>query len=174
MAVHNGRERPRQTRPFSAQRARRSAGLSWGWWRRPSVVCDCGAGARSPRIGSCRVAPEVTAAIAAWHPQRGVTTAFNQRTHDVYRVLVSAAGSDLAAAELLDEVQQQRSRGQSQITHALDRSGSLRDGLPEHDAVDLVHALMSPEVYRLLVVDRSWPPEKYRRWLAATLIQQLT
>ena len=104
----------------------------------------------------------------------GVTTAINQRTQDVYRVLVSAAGSDPAAAELLDEVQQQRSRGQSQIAHALARSGSLRDGLPEHDAGDLVHALMSPEVYRLLVVDRNWPPEKYQRWLAATLIQQLT
>lgn len=104
----------------------------------------------------------------------GVTTAINQRTQDVYRVLVSAAGSDPAAAELLDEVQQQRTRGQGQIAHALARSGSLRDGLPEHDAGDLVHALMSPEVYRLLVVDRNWPPEKYQRWLAATLIQQLT
>ncbi len=51
----------------------------------------------------------------------GVTTAINQRTQDVYRVLVSAAGSDPAAAELLDEVQQQRSRGQSQIAHALAR-----------------------------------------------------
>ncbi|MDP8960433.1 MAG: TetR/AcrR family transcriptional regulator [Actinomycetota bacterium] len=103
-----------------------------------------------------------------------VTTAINQRTQDVYRVLVSAAGSDPAAAELLDEVQQQRSRGQSQIARALARSGSLRDGLPEHDAADLIHALMSPEVYRLLVVDRNWPPGKYQRWLGATLIQQLT
>src|SRR5262245_27716209 len=32
----------------------------------------------------------------------GVTTAINQRTNDVYTVLVSAAGSDRAAAELLD------------------------------------------------------------------------
>jgi hypothetical protein len=32
---------------------------------------------------------------------------------------------------------------------------------------------MSPEMYRLLVIDRHWTPEKYRQWLAATLIQQL-
>ncbi|MEX2256466.1 MAG: TetR/AcrR family transcriptional regulator [Acidimicrobiia bacterium] len=104
----------------------------------------------------------------------GVTTAINQRTSDVYRALVSAAGSDPAAAELLDEMQQQRNRGQSQIVHAVARSGSLREGLQEDDAVDLIHALMSPEVYRLLVVDRSWPPERYQQWLSTTLVQQLT
>src|SRR5436190_18973 len=43
----------------------------------------------------------------------GVTTAINQRTNDVYRVLESAAGSDPAAANLLDEIRQQRDRGQS-------------------------------------------------------------
>jgi len=40
----------------------------------------------------------------------GVTTAINQRTNDVYRVLESAAGSDPAAAELLREIRQQRRR----------------------------------------------------------------
>jgi hypothetical protein len=44
----------------------------------------------------------------------------------------------------------------------------------EQDAVDLIHALMSTEVYRLLVVDRNWAPERYRQWLATTLVQQLT
>ena len=104
----------------------------------------------------------------------GVTTAINQRTNDIYRVLVSAAGSDLAAAELLENLQQQRDSGQSQIVHALARSGSLRDGVREEEAMDLIHAIMSPEVYRLLVIDRGWPPEKYESWLGATLIQQLT
>jgi hypothetical protein len=33
---------------------------------------------------------------------------------------------------------------------------------------------MSPEVYRLLVGDRGWTPERYQRWLATTLAQQLT
>ena len=104
----------------------------------------------------------------------GVTTAINQRTNDVYRVLVSAAGSDPAATLLLDEIQQQRDRGQGQIVQVLARGGSLRSGLRARDATDVVHALMSPEVYRLLVVDRSWPPERYEQWLATTLVQQLT
>ena len=32
---------------------------------------------------------------------------------------------------------------------------------------------MSPEVYRLLVLDRSWKSERYERWLTGTLIDQL-
>lgn len=104
----------------------------------------------------------------------GFTTSINQRTNDVYRILVIAAGSDPAAAELVDEIQRQRDRGQGEIAHALARSGSLRAGMPVRDAVDLIHTLMSPEVYRLLVTDRSWTPERYQRWLATTLIQQLT
>ncbi len=104
----------------------------------------------------------------------GITTAINRRTNDVYLVVASAAGSDPAAAELLDEIRQQRDRGQGQIARALARARALKPGLRERDAADLIHALMSPEVYRLLVGDRRWTPERYQQWLATTLIQQLT
>jgi AcrR family transcriptional regulator len=103
----------------------------------------------------------------------GITTAINQRTNDIYRVLESAADSDPAAAELLDEVRQQRDRGQSRIARSLGRARALKPGLRERDAADLIHALMSPEVYRLLVGDRHWTPERYQQWLATTLTQQL-
>jgi AcrR family transcriptional regulator len=104
----------------------------------------------------------------------GVTTAINQRTNDVYRVLTSAAGSDPAAAELLSEIRQQRDQGQGQIARSLSRAHALKPGLRERDAADLIHALMSPEVYYLLVGDRGWTPERYQQWLATTLDQQLT
>jgi TetR/AcrR family transcriptional regulator, regulator of autoinduction and epiphytic fitness len=104
----------------------------------------------------------------------GITTAINQRTNDVYRVLVSAAGSDPAAAQLLTEIRQQRDRGQSRIARSLARAQALKPGLRERDAADLIHTLMAPEVYRLLVGDRGWTPERYQRWLATTLTQQLT
>jgi AcrR family transcriptional regulator len=104
----------------------------------------------------------------------GVTTAINQRTNDVYRVLTSAAGSDPAAAELLSEIRQQRDQGQGQIARSLSRAHALKPGLRERDAADLIHALMSPEVYCLLVGDRGWTPERYQQWLATTLNQQLT
>jgi AcrR family transcriptional regulator len=103
-----------------------------------------------------------------------VTTAINERTNDVYRVLVSAAGSDPAAAELLGQIREQRDRGQGQIARSLARVRALKPGMREREAADVIHALMSPEVYRLLVFDRGWPAERYERWLATTLAQQLT
>src|SRR5689334_5355256 len=80
-----------------------------------------------------------------------VTAGINQRTNDVYRVLVSAAGSDPAAAELLREITRQRDEGQRRIARSLARAKTLGRGLRERDAADLIHALMSPEVYGLLV-----------------------
>jgi hypothetical protein len=53
------------------------------------------------------------------------------------------------------------------------RSGELQPKLKERDAADIIHALMSPEVYRLLVCDRGWHPDRYEQWLKDTLISQL-
>lgn len=136
------------------------------------------AGDDEPRAVAER--PDVAALFAEPDPHKllagfaGVTAAINRRTNDVYRVLVSAAGSDPAAAELLDELRQQRDRGQGRIARSIARAGALRRGLRERDAADLIHALMSPEVYRLLVGDRGWTPERYEQWLGTTLTQQLT
>jgi AcrR family transcriptional regulator len=104
----------------------------------------------------------------------GITVAINARSGDVYRILSSAAGADPAAAALLADYQQARDDGQGRIVRALARARALRPGLRERDAADVVHALMSPELYRLLVVDRGWPPERYEQWLARLLADQLT
>ena len=123
-----------------------------------------------PDVASLFAEPDPAALLTGF---AGVTASINQRTNDVYRVLVSAAGSDPAAAELLGELRQQRDRGQAQIARTLARRHALQAGMKERDAADLIHALMSPEVYRLLVGDRGWPAERYERWLAATLVHQL-
>ena len=88
-------------------------------------------------------------------------------------MLVGAAGSDPEAAALLADIRAQRDQGQRQIVRALQRMHALRDDVKTRDADDRVHALMSPEVYRLLVVDRGWPAERYQTWLASTIAQQL-
>jgi AcrR family transcriptional regulator len=124
--------------------------------------------------------PDVAALFTEPDPHKllagfaGITTAINHSTNDFYLVVGSAAGSDPAAAELLDEIRQQRDRGQGQIARSLARARALKPGLRERDAADLIHALMSPEVYRLLVGNRRWKPERYQQWLASTLTQQLT
>lgn len=103
----------------------------------------------------------------------GFATQVNSRTAPIYRILVSAAASDPDAAALLVELTRQRQEGQGSIARSLARAGALRPQLRERDAVDIIHALVSPEVYRLLVVDRSWPTKRYETWLTDTLVDQL-
>lgn len=97
----------------------------------------------------------------------------NTRTEPLYRILVSAAGSDPDANTLLAERSRRRSAGQDLIARALARAGALKPELRERDAADIIHALMSPELYQLLVINRRWRPQRYEQWLAQTLIDQL-
>jgi AcrR family transcriptional regulator len=123
--------------------------------------------------------PHVRALAADREPVRqlrgfaGLARQVMERLAPVQQILVSAAGSDAEAAALLAENTRQRQQGQGRIAHALALAGALRPELRERDAADIIHALMSPEVYRLLVADRQWHPDRYERWLADTLIHQL-
>jgi TetR/AcrR family transcriptional regulator, regulator of autoinduction and epiphytic fitness len=103
----------------------------------------------------------------------GIAAQVNSRTAAIYRILVSAAASDPDAATLLDDLTRQRQEGQGRVARALARARALRLNLRERDAGDIIHALVSPEVYGLLVVDRGWPPERYETWLTETLVDQL-
>ena len=124
--------------------------------------------------------PNVAALYAESDPGKlltafvGVAVAINTRSNDLYRILSSAAMSDPAAAELFASYQRQRAEGQGRVARSLARTRALRSGLRERDAADLIHALASPELYRLLVVDRGWPIDRYERWLVSTLTAQLT
>lgn len=95
------------------------------------------------------------------------------RAAPVHRILADAARSDQDAAALLAEIARQRSEGQKRIARSLARGGSLRAGLRERDAADIIHALASPEVWGLLVVDRGWSAGRYETWLRDILIDQL-
>jgi AcrR family transcriptional regulator len=91
----------------------------------------------------------------------------------MYQILASAAPSDPQAAALLARYGQTRERSQGLVTAALARRGALRPGLTEREAADVVHAIVSPEVYRLLVISRGWTPGHFERWLVTTLTSQL-
>ncbi len=95
------------------------------------------------------------------------------RVAPLHRILVSAAGTDADAAALLDELTRQRQEGQRLIARSLARGHALRAGLRERDAADVIHALLSPELHRLLVGDRGWTTERYERWLTELLVDQL-
>ena len=103
-----------------------------------------------------------------------VTTAINRRTSEVYDVVRRAADAEPEAASLFADIGRRRDQGQGQIVRTLHRKRVLRAGLSEREASDIVHAIMAPEVYRLLVHDRGWTPLRYQQWAARTLKQQLT
>ncbi len=123
--------------------------------------------------------PHVRALLASEDPGEQlagfvtVSADVNARVAPVYRILVGAAASDADAAALLATLTTQRQQGQRLIARALARAGALRPGLREREAADVIHALLSPELYRLLVVDRGWKAERYRTWLTNLLVDQL-
>src|SRR5580693_9048770 len=71
----------------------------------------------------------------------GICRGIMARTEPVYRILVSAAGSDPDAAALLAEQTRIRQQGQGQIARLLAGAGALRPGLREREAEDIIHAL---------------------------------
>ncbi len=103
----------------------------------------------------------------------GVTAAINARVGTLYRTLTHAADADPQARHLLATLEAQRGRGQRHLVTALAATGSLRPTLDETRAADIVHTLLSPDVYRSLVVERGWTPPAYAQWLTDTLADQL-
>lgn len=85
---------------------------------------------------------------------------------------ISAAG-DSGVKELARVSRQQRHFGCGVITGLLAAKRRLRRGMRPDAAVDVVFAAASPEVFDLLVSERSWSLERYRKWLADTLEMQL-
>jgi len=52
-------------------------------------------------------------------------------------------------------------------------NGPLRGDMSEDAAAGIVWSLTSPEVHRLLRVDRAWTQDIYTEWLAETLTRTL-
>jgi len=126
--------------------------------------------AQRPHVRAMLGAPDPRVQLAGFV---AISADVNTRVAPVYRILVGAAASDADAAALLDALTTQRQQGQRLIARSLARAGALRSGLRERDAADIIHALLSPELYRLLVVDRGWKAPRYQDWLTGMLVDQL-
>jgi AcrR family transcriptional regulator len=103
------------------------------------------------------------------HVHKGVM----HRAGALQHVLATSAVIDEEAAQMLEETRRQRHQGQSRIVKDLARRKALRSGLTQRDAADIVYTVMSPEVYRILTVERGWSEEAHEAWVAHTLRTQL-
>jgi len=89
---------------------------------------------------------------------------------DLMRV---AAKTEPDIAAMFQNMLDGRVQGMMFFVRALMKNGPLRDGLTPEAAAETVWALTSGEVFILLNVNRSWPEEKYKRWLVEVLTRLL-
>ena len=101
-------------------------------------------------------------------------------TRQVYESLVSQFDllrtAGVVAPELADlarQIEVRRRQNQAYLIADLQERGVLRYGLSSEEATDVLWALTSYDLYRMLVVERRWPPERYETWLTNLLIQNL-
>src|SRR5215469_8507940 len=114
-----------------------------------------------PAVRAARAEPDPAMMSAAF---ARIVAEFMQRSSAILNVLATAAQVDPEAAELLAQIRRQRYTGQSRIVTALRDAGALDSDLGTDEANDIVYALLSPEVYLILTVERGWPADRYERW----------
>jgi len=101
-------------------------------------------------------------------------------TRQVYESLIAQfellRTAGVVAPELADlarQIEMRRRQNQSYLIAFLHEQGLLRHDLPTEEAIDVLWALTSYDLYRMLVVERHWLPERYETWLANLLLQHL-
>ena len=90
--------------------------------------------------------------------------------YDVISVYQEAARGDPRVAAVWRKVMLRREAAVSELLESM--RGRLRSGLTLRQAVDVYVTWTLPEVYRTLVLERGWSPNKYERWLADLLIRE--
>jgi AcrR family transcriptional regulator len=103
-----------------------------------------------------------------------------QITRQAYEPLASSLEllrtARAVAPELADvrrQIEMRRRQNQARLIAFLREQGALRPGLELQEATDVLWALTGYDLYRMLVVEQGWPPERYETWLAQLLIEHL-
>jgi AcrR family transcriptional regulator len=91
------------------------------------------------------------------------------------RDLLRGAGALAPAlARQDDERECRRYEMQGHLIEGLAAANQLRSGLDVQHARDLLWALTSRDLYRMLVREKGWTPQEYQDWLTKTLVEMLT
>lgn len=96
-----------------------------------------------------------------------------ERARPVDDIMRSAAAVDVEVAALRTGMQEQRHTNLRSFVGWVAANGPLRAGLGEEEAAAIVWTLTSPEVHRLLRVERGWTADRYVAWLEDTLKESL-
>lgn len=102
----------------------------------------------------------------------GVTDAI-ERSRPIDDIMRSAAAIDPEISTLRGNIQEERFRNITTLVRWLRANGPLRGERSVEEAAAIVWTLTSPEVHRLLRVERGWSSERFRDWLGDTLARTL-
>ena len=119
-----------------------------------------------PEVRAARSEPDPVKMVEAFGR---ILTDLMERTSAILHVLATAAQVDPEAAELLAEIRRQRHTGQSRIVAALAERDALDPDLDPAQAADMVYACMSPDVHRILTIERGWTSQDYEVWAVRCL-----
>jgi AcrR family transcriptional regulator len=97
----------------------------------------------------------------------------HERTTDIFEIVRGAATADPEIAAKRAALADGRHLDSQTVAEALAAHAALRSGVSVEQAADSIWALASGELYRMLAVERGWPPEQYERWLAEGLASAL-
>jgi AcrR family transcriptional regulator len=96
-----------------------------------------------------------------------------ERAGPLLEILRNAASADIELAALWKRIQTEFYDNQHAIVERLRANNALRPGLEVDHGADILWALNHPDLYRLLVGDRGWTPERYEEWLGDAFCAQL-
>ncbi|MDJ1133680.1 TetR/AcrR family transcriptional regulator [Streptomyces iconiensis] len=115
--------------------------------------------------------PQVVEALEEEDPRRQLrlqahlTRLVFERVGPLLEVLRNAAATSGDGAELWEANKSQRTVVQRRFVESLEAKDALAKGLDVERAVDISHALLSPELFHLLVTERGWTPQEWEQWV---------
>jgi AcrR family transcriptional regulator len=88
-------------------------------------------------------------------------------------VVRDAAATDKAAAEVWEQLQQERLTGMTAFAQHLRDGRHLRDGVSWQEARDVLWTHNSVELWDLIVQQRGWSTKRYGKWIGQQLVAAL-
>jgi AcrR family transcriptional regulator len=96
------------------------------------------------------------------------------RLAPIYEAVRGAASADPEVRDVFEAIATERRIGAGNVVRDLLAKGAtLRDGLDEEAAADILWVLNDAGLFHLLVNRQGWTKERYQAWLADTMQRQL-
>jgi AcrR family transcriptional regulator len=117
-----------------------------------------------------RAAPTARDALVIY---ASAVTSIHERLAPIFLALRDAALTDPTCAELWTEIANRRVRNMRAMAADLRAAGGLRQDLTDEEVADVVWSMNAVEYWLLLVRERGWTPDRFRRWIADAWIRLL-